>query len=408
MNSQIKTILLATDGSEDAILAARAAGDLSQKTGAELHLVRAWQTVPSAHFEGWIHSTLEQEAREALEEQTKKIRDSGGEVSGSHLKKESPAKAILELASEIGADLIVMGSRGAGRLKRLATGSVSEGVVHNANVPVLMLRGGDEAWPPKHVVAGEDGTGPAREAGELAAEIGNLTGAGMTLLRVYPELPEVYEEGRKTDPRLTDDGLHQAEMELEKTARRTRRSSREQTQDIHSRRGRGGRPGGDRRQKRWKEHAHSRRQPGARTTPALPNGERIYKGDPGGRGPGPGQPRATTALNKELFRKVGPARLFVWATVALGLLAAVTTVVQMVLLAKIVDQVFLKDAGLAGVQNLLLLLLAAAIFRAALVWVREVVAQRGAVRVKSELRSRLFAHILRLGPAYAGESGPAI
>ena len=73
----------------------------------------------------------------------------------------------------------------------------------------------------------------------------------------------------------------------------------------------------------------------------------------------------------------------------------------MVLLAKIVDQVFLKDAGLAGVQNLMLLLLAAAIFWAALVWVREVVAQRGAVRVKSELRSRLFAHILRLGPAYA-------
>jgi ATP-binding cassette subfamily C protein CydD len=34
-------------------------------------------------------------------------------------------------------------------------------------------------------------------------------------------------------------------------------------------------------------------------------------------------------------------------------------------------------------------------------WVREVTAQRGAVRVKSELRTRLFAHVLRLGPAYA-------
>ncbi len=216
MNSLIKTILLATDGSEDAALAARAAGDLSQKTGAELHLVRAWQAVPSAHFEGWIHNTLEQEARKALEEQTKKIRNSGGEISGSHMREEPPVKAILDLASEIDADLIVMGSRGAGRLKRLATGSVSEGVMHNANVPVLMLRGGDEAWPPKHVIAGEDGTGPARKAGELAAEIGNLTGAGVTLLRVYAELPEVYEEGRKMDPRLTDDGLRQAEMELEK------------------------------------------------------------------------------------------------------------------------------------------------------------------------------------------------
>lgn len=109
-------------------------------------------------------------------------------------------------------------------------------------------------------------------------------------------------------------------------------------------------------------------------------------------------------MNKELFQKVGSARFFVGTTVTLGLMAAVTTVVQMVLLAKIVDQVFLKDAGLAGVRDPMLFLLVAVVVRAALIWVREVVAQRGAVRVKSELRSRLFAHILRLGPAYvAGE-----
>ncbi|MGB3682150.1 MAG: thiol reductant ABC exporter subunit CydD [Rubrobacteraceae bacterium] len=98
---------------------------------------------------------------------------------------------------------------------------------------------------------------------------------------------------------------------------------------------------------------------------------------------------------------MGSARVFVGATVALGLTAAAATVVQMVLLAKIVDQVFLKGAGLAGVRDLMLLLLAAAIARAFLNGTREVVAQRGAIRVKSELRSRLFVHILRLGPAYA-------
>ncbi len=39
-------MLLATDGSEDSRLAARAAADLSAKTGAELHVVHAWQSVP--------------------------------------------------------------------------------------------------------------------------------------------------------------------------------------------------------------------------------------------------------------------------------------------------------------------------------------------------------------------------
>jgi ATP-binding cassette subfamily C protein CydD len=49
----------------------------------------------------------------------------------------------------------------------------------------------------------------------------------------------------------------------------------------------------------------------------------------------------------------------------------------------------------------LILLLGAVLARAALLWAREVVAGRGAVRVKSALRERLYAHLLRLGPAYA-------
>ncbi len=106
-------------------------------------------------------------------------------------------------------------------------------------------------------------------------------------------------------------------------------------------------------------------------------------------------------MNRDLFRKVGSARLFVGAAVALGFLAAGATVAQMILLARVVDRVFLGGADLAGVRDLLLLFLAAAGLRAAFIWAREVVAQRGAVRVKSELRSRLLAHVLRLGPAYA-------
>ncbi len=184
MNSLPKTILLATDGSEDAALAARAATDLSQKAGAALHVVHAWQTVPSPHFEGWISGVLEQEAREVLDEQTKKISDSGGNISKAYLKKEPPAQAVVELAAEINADLIVMGSRGNGPVKRILLGSVSEGVVHRAHVPVLILRGGDEAWPPARIVVGEDSSEDARRAGELAARLAGLFGAVMLLAHV--------------------------------------------------------------------------------------------------------------------------------------------------------------------------------------------------------------------------------
>ena len=214
MNSMPKTILLATDGSEDSALAARAAADLSRKTGAGLHVVHAWHTIPSAYYGGEITEVLEEAAEEILSDQTKKIRLLGGEVSGTYLERRPPSQAILELATELNADLIAMGSRGTGRLKKLATGSVSENVVHHARVPVLMLRGGENAWPPGRIVSGMDGSEPAREAAALAAEIGRLCGACMTLVRVYPELPEMYEEGRKMNPRITDDELSRAEKEL--------------------------------------------------------------------------------------------------------------------------------------------------------------------------------------------------
>ena len=106
-------------------------------------------------------------------------------------------------------------------------------------------------------------------------------------------------------------------------------------------------------------------------------------------------------MNRELLRQAGPARASLSLTIMLGLLAAVATIAQMIFLSKAVDRVFLKGADLGEVKALLLLLLGASILRSGLLWAREVAAQRGAVRIKSELRERLFAHVLRLGPAYA-------
>ena len=106
-------------------------------------------------------------------------------------------------------------------------------------------------------------------------------------------------------------------------------------------------------------------------------------------------------MNRELLRQVGSARASLSFTVALGFLAAVATIAQMVLLARVVARVFVGGADLGEVGVLLLLLLGASVLRSGLLWGREVAGQRGAVRVKSELRDRLFGHVLRLGPAYA-------
>jgi ATP-binding cassette, subfamily C, bacterial CydD len=105
-------------------------------------------------------------------------------------------------------------------------------------------------------------------------------------------------------------------------------------------------------------------------------------------------------MNRELLRQVRSARVSLGVTVALGLLAAAATIAQLVLLSKVVERVFLGGQDLMEVRDLLVLLLGASFLRSGLLWAREVSAQRGAVRVKTELRERLFAHVLRLGPSY--------
>src|SRR3712207_2462933 len=101
-------------------------------------------------------------------------------------------------------------------------------------------------------------------------------------------------------------------------------------------------------------------------------------------------------MNRELLRQVGPARASLGLAVALCVLAAGATIAQMVFLSEAVNLVFLGGADLEEVNALLLLLLGASLLRSGFLWAREVAAQRGAVRIKSELRERLFAHVLRL------------
>ena len=106
-------------------------------------------------------------------------------------------------------------------------------------------------------------------------------------------------------------------------------------------------------------------------------------------------------MNQKLFRHIKHARSALTLTIIFGVLGAAATIAQMAFLSKIVDRVFLAHESLAQVVSLLLLLLVVIVVRAGLVWVREVTAQQGAMRIKSEVRERLFTHLLQLGPAYA-------
>jgi nucleotide-binding universal stress UspA family protein len=144
-------VLLATDGSKEAQLAATAAADLAKRTGSELHLVYVGH-MPPAYYEspgawaldpdlrGRMAERVEEEARTRLDEQVQRVTEAGGELAGAHAKLGRPDAEIVGLAEELGAGLIVLGSRGLGPLRSALMGSVAHSVVQHAHCPVLVVR----------------------------------------------------------------------------------------------------------------------------------------------------------------------------------------------------------------------------------------------------------------------------
>jgi nucleotide-binding universal stress UspA family protein len=147
MRSVSRKILLATGGSEEAELATRAAVELAENTGSELHLLHVKLlpiTPPYPDVLDWREDLerAEREARKLLDEQVKKVEDAGGTVAEAHLTEELPAEEIVALAEKLGAYLIVVGRRDRGRIRRALAGSVSDWVVRHARCPVLVVGAG--------------------------------------------------------------------------------------------------------------------------------------------------------------------------------------------------------------------------------------------------------------------------
>nr|BBH93564.1 thiol reductant ABC exporter subunit CydD [Thermogemmatispora argillosa] len=105
-------------------------------------------------------------------------------------------------------------------------------------------------------------------------------------------------------------------------------------------------------------------------------------------------------MEKQILRNCTAARWPLALSVVAGLLALLATVGQMALLSWIVARVFLGRAGLQQVAAALIALLLMICLRAGLVWLREFWARRAGHRVKSQMRRRLFAHLLQLGPLF--------
>jgi nucleotide-binding universal stress UspA family protein len=141
-------IVVGTDGSETAQGAVDQAIELARLSGAELHIVSAYQPVPGRRVQG---EQLEAPAdvqheigpREdvnlVLEAAAAAARKEGIEVQ-THPVEADPADAILNVAEKVTADLIVVGNKGMTGARRYLLGSVPNNVSHHAPCSVIIVR----------------------------------------------------------------------------------------------------------------------------------------------------------------------------------------------------------------------------------------------------------------------------
>ncbi|HWJ49832.1 MAG TPA: universal stress protein [Solirubrobacteraceae bacterium] len=143
-----KSIVVGTDGSETATKAVRQAADLARSVGAKLELVSAYEPVPAQRLSDerrqapedlqWAINPRE-DVDATLEAAAAVAREAGVEVN-VYARQGDPADAILDVAEEREADLIVVGNKGMTGAKRFLLGSVPNKVSHHAPCSVLIIR----------------------------------------------------------------------------------------------------------------------------------------------------------------------------------------------------------------------------------------------------------------------------
>jgi nucleotide-binding universal stress UspA family protein len=142
------SIVVGTDGSETAGEAVRQATDLAKAVGAQVHVVSAFEPVGNQRLREertqvpddmqWMVNVRE-DVEATLRAAADRIGEAGVQVE-TYPRQGDPADAILDVAEEQNADLIVVGNKGMTGAKRFLLGSVPNKVSHHAPCSVLIIR----------------------------------------------------------------------------------------------------------------------------------------------------------------------------------------------------------------------------------------------------------------------------
>jgi nucleotide-binding universal stress UspA family protein len=142
------SLVVGTDGSDTATEAVRQATELAKALSARIHLVSAYEPVAESRLREervqvpddlqWMVNPRE-DVEGTLRSAAGGIESEGVEVA-TYAREGDPADAILDVAEEQGADLIIVGNKGMTGARRFLLGSVPNKISHHAPCSVMIIR----------------------------------------------------------------------------------------------------------------------------------------------------------------------------------------------------------------------------------------------------------------------------
>lgn len=202
-------ILLCTDGSEQALTAARVAADLASRLDTHVNVVHVLDPMLAVGYStycveaGLAEPILLQYAEEGQREilkRTREVIDSAHISSRSFAEFGQPVERIHHIAEQEKSDLIVIGSRGLTSWSSLLLGSVSEGVARHAPCPVLVVRGHPDGF--HQILVATDGSieaGHALRAGKELARDYQATISILNVFQPHSDFPDVSRDDSDPD-----------------------------------------------------------------------------------------------------------------------------------------------------------------------------------------------------------------
>jgi nucleotide-binding universal stress UspA family protein len=145
MTIEVRTILVPVDFSDSAPTVLEWAAHLAEEHGSKLvlfhayHLPVEFQQLEGAYLPPDFWANVKQEAQQSLGRYEEQLRSNGLEVEAV-VREGYAATAIVDEASDVDADLIVIGTHGLSGIKHMLLGSIAERVVQKAPCPVLTVK----------------------------------------------------------------------------------------------------------------------------------------------------------------------------------------------------------------------------------------------------------------------------